>query len=289
MRVVRTVAEVRALRRPRARIGLVPTMGAFHDGHLSLMSRARKECDVLVVSLFVNAPQFDEAADLKAYPRDEHRDGALAAQAGVDVLFVPDHREVYPEGFSTTVSVGGISERLEGESRGRAHFDAVATVVCKLLNMVGPDVAYFGAKDAQQVLLIQRMVRDLDIPVRVEVCPTVREADGLALSSRNTRLSAEERERATALHRALGTAADAVRAGERDAQAVSAAARAELEHAGVQTEYFELVDTGTLAPVTRIDEAALALVAARIGETRLIDNQTLFAIPMAESSHHRSH
>jgi pantoate--beta-alanine ligase len=285
---VRTVADVRAeLAQPRrasARIGLVPTMGAFHDGHLSLMQRARLECDVVVVSLFVNAAQFDEAADLAIYPRDEQRDLALADEAGVDVLFAPSEEEVYPDGFATTVSVSGITDRLEGAARGRAHFDAVATVVTKLLNMVGPDVAYFGAKDAQQALVIRRVVDDLNLQVRIEVCPIVREPDGLAMSSRNARLSARERERAVALHRALLAAADAVRGGERRASAVTALARAELDGAGVQTEYFELVRADTLAPLDRIDGSALAIVAASVGGARLIDNQTLSTSPLAGSA-----
>jgi pantoate--beta-alanine ligase len=292
MRVVRTVAEARAAlaqpRRASARIGLVPTMGAFHDGHLSLMRRARRECEVVVVSLFVNAPQFNEPSDLAAYPRDEQRDLALATAEGVDILFVPAEREVYPEGFATTVSVAGITERLEGTARGRAHFDAVATVVTKLLNVIGPEVAYFGAKDAQQALVIRAVVRDLDLPVRIEVCPTVREPDGLAMSSRNALLSPPERERALALHRALLAADAAVRGGERDAAIVTARARAELDQAGVQTEYLELVQTDTLAPLERIDGTALALVAARFGGTRLIDNQTLSTASAAGSAHNGS-
>ena len=178
-------------------------MGALHDGHLSLIRRARATCDEVVVSLFVNPAQFNEASDLAAYPRDEARDGALAAEAGVDLLFAPALAEVYPPGFATTVHVGGVTETLEGEHRGVAHFDGVATVVTKLLNMVGPDVAFFGQKDAQQALVIRRLVRDLDLPVRIEVCPTVREADGLALSSRNVHLRGADRERALALRDAL--------------------------------------------------------------------------------------
>src|SRR6185437_10678172 len=197
MNVVHTVAELRAAlvgpRRAGQTIGLVPTMGAFHDGHLSLMRRARRDCDVVVVSLFVNPAQFNDPADLERYPRDHERDRALAAELGVDHLFAPAVEEVYPPGFATTVSVSGITEALEGAHRGRAHFDGVATVVTKLFNMVSPDVAYFGQKDAQQALVIRRLVRDLDMPVRIEVCPTVRESDGLALSSRNAHLSAADR------------------------------------------------------------------------------------------------
>src|ERR1700759_3865173 len=181
MKIVRTVAELRAEllepRRAGRRIGLVPTMGAFHDGHLSLMRRARRDCAVVVVSLFVNPTQFNDPADLNGYPRDPERDGALAAEIGVDYLFVPSSEEVYPPGFATTVSVRGVTDTLEGAHRGRAHFDGVATMVTKLFNMVSPDVAYFGQKDAQQAVVIQQFVRDLNIPVAIEICPTVREPD----------------------------------------------------------------------------------------------------------------
>jgi pantoate--beta-alanine ligase len=279
VRTLRTVSELRtALSRPRhegATIGLVPTMGAFHEGHLSLIRRAREDCDEVVVSLFVNPAQFNESADLSAYPRDEVRDAALAADLGVDYLFAPPVEEVYPGGFSTTVSVARISEPLEGIHRGPEHFHGVATVVTKLFNMVGPDVAYFGQKDAQQVLVIKRLVRDLDLTVRVEVCPIVREPDGLAMSSRNIRLSPDERERATALSRALRSIAEAVAGGEHDASALRARATAVLEAAGVEPEYFEIVSTENLAAVDRIEGDVLALVAARVGAIRLIDNHPL--------------
>jgi pantoate--beta-alanine ligase len=281
MRTLRTVAELRAAltqpRRAGRRIGLVPTMGSFHDGHLSLMRRAREDCDVVVVSLFVNPSQFNEPADLETYPRDERADAALAAEAGVDYLFAPPAREVYPPGYATTVSVAGVTESLEGAHRGRGHFDAVTTVVTKLFNMAAPDVAYFGQKDAQQAFVIRRLVRDLDIPVRIEVCPTVREPDGLAMSSRNARLSESERARAGGLHRALRAARQAVAAGERDAAAARATALAELSCAGVEAEYFELVSADTLTPVRHIDDGdgVLAMVAGRVGATRLIDNDTI--------------
>jgi pantoate--beta-alanine ligase len=276
MNVVRTVAELRGALAPARRegrsIGLVPTMGALHDGHLSLMRRARQECDVVVVSLFVNPTQFNETADLAGYPRDEARDAALAAELGVDWLFAPPAEEVYPAGFATTVSVDGVTDRLEGEHRGRAHFAGVATVVCKLLNMAAPDVAYFGQKDAQQTVVIRRMVRDLDIPARIEVCPTVRAADGLALSSRNALLSPRDRERATALHRALSAVRAAVAAGERDPARAAAAGLDELLAAGATVEYLQLVDPATMSPPAVIDRDVLAVVAARVGEVRLIDN-----------------
>jgi pantoate--beta-alanine ligase len=268
-------AELRAPRREEHSIGLVPTMGALHDGHLSLIRAARADCDVVVVSLFVNPTQFDEAADLAAYPRDEARDAALAADAGADLLFVPDAAAVYPPDFATTVHVAGVTETLEGAHRGIAHFDGVTTVVTKMLNMVGPDVAYFGQKDAQQALVIHRLVRDLDLPVRVEVRPTVREPDGLALSSRNVHLHDADRERALALSQALRAAEAAVASGERDAGAIRAAALAALRDHRVEPEYLELVSPADLAPVARVDGETLLAVAARVGDTRLIDNTIL--------------
>ncbi len=279
MRTLGTVAGLRgALAEPRRggqTIGLVPTMGSFHEGHLSLIRRAREKCDELVVSLFVNPAQFDQHADLVRYPRDEAGDAALAAEAGVDYLFAPAVEEMYPPGFATTVSVAGITETLEGVHRGRGHFDGVATVVTKLFNIVGPDVAYFGQKDAQQALVIKRFVRDLDIPVRVEVCPTVREPDGLAMSSRNALLSPDERARAVVISRALIRAQEAVAAGERDAAKVAGEVRAQMTSEGVEPEYLELVSTDTLAPVGVIDDDVLAVVAAQIGPARLIDSQIM--------------
>jgi pantoate--beta-alanine ligase len=288
MNTVRTVAELRSELAPERRagrtIGLVPTMGAFHEGHLSLIRRAREQCDVVVVSLFVNPAQFNEAADLARYPRDEARDSRLAAALGVDFLFAPSTEEIYPDGFSTTVTVAGLTDRLEGAKRGRAHFDGVATVVAKLFNIVGPDRAYFGQKDAQQVAVIARMARDLNLPVQIVVGATVRERDGLAMSSRNERLSCAERDRATALYRALRAAEESVAAGERDAAAVLAAAGAEL--LTVDAEYFELVDPDTFEPIRgRIDGDVLAVVAARVGGadgTRLIDNHTISVPSTAE-------
>ena len=278
MRTVRTVAELRAALKPARRegrtIGLVPTMGFLHEGHLSLIRRARAECDEVVVSLFVNPAQFNDPADLENYPRDEVRDAGLAADAGAGLLFAPEPSEVYPGGFSTTVAVRGITEPLEGAHRGVAHFDGVTTVVTKLFNMVGPDVAYFGQKDAQQALVIRKLVRDLDMPVRVEVEPTVREPDGLAMSSRNVRLNGT-REQALALHRALRAAEEAVAAGERDAAAVREVALAAMHELHVEPEYLELVNTDTLTPVTTIDGEVLLAVAAEVGGVRLIDNTLL--------------
>jgi pantoate--beta-alanine ligase len=273
MKTVRTIAEVRealhALPRP---VGLVPTMGALHEGHVSLLEHARSSCATVVMSLFVNPAQFAPTEDLDAYPRDEARDAELARSAGVDLLFAPSRPEIYPQGFATSVVVRGLSEPLEGVSRGPEHFHGVATVVTKLLNIISPQVAYFGQKDAQQALVIKRLVRDLDIPVSVEVCATVREGDGLALSSRNAYLSKAERARAAGLSRALRSAAALIEAGERDGAAAAAAARSELERDQIDPEYLALVDPETLAPVAQIDAPVLVAVAARIGRARLIDN-----------------
>ena len=279
MRTVRTIAELRAhLARVRAggrTVGLVPTMGAFHAGHHSLIRAAREAHDELVVSLFVNPAQFNEAADLAAYPRDEARDAAEAAALGADVLFAPPVEEIYPPGFSTTVHVAGLTDVLEGAHRGAAHFDGVCTVVTKLLNIVAPDAAYFGQKDAQQLAVVRRLVRDLDLPVCIEGLPTVRDDDGVALSSRNAHLSPAERERARALSRGLRAAAALVAAGERDGGPLVAAEHAELAAEGIEPEYVALVDPDSFEALTRLDGRALLAVAARVGATRLIDNVLL--------------
>ena len=280
MKTLRTVAELRAAlngpRRAGRSIGLVPTMGALHEGHLSLVRRARAGCDEVVVTLFVNPTQFDQSADLAAYPRDEQRDAALAAEAGADVLFAPPAGEIYPLGFATTVTVDEISAPLEGAERGPAHFAGVATVVTKLLNMAQPDVAYFGQKDAQQVAVIRRVVRDLDLPVRIEVGETVRDADGLALSSRNVRLRPDDRRRALALHRGLQAIRACHAAGERDATILAAIGRAAMSELGVAPEYLALVAPDTFAPVPTVGEQpVLVAVAARVGDVRLIDNDIL--------------
>jgi pantoate--beta-alanine ligase len=281
MKTVRTVAELRetlrSARREERVIGLIPTMGALHEGHLSLIRHARATCEVVVVSLFVNPAQFNAAGDLAAYPRDEERDAALAAEAGADVLFAPALEEVYPPGFATTVHVSGLTETLEGEHRGRSHFDGVATVVTKLLNMVGPEVAFFGQKDAQQALVVRALVRDLDLPVRIEVRPTVREHDGLALSSRNIHLRGADRERALALRDALAAAEASLHAGERDADVLRAAALAAMRGRGVEPDYLELVRPDDLTPVSRVEGEVLVAVAASVGTTRLIDNTILNA------------
>jgi pantoate--beta-alanine ligase len=276
VKTLRTITEVRAhvasARRAGRSVGLVPTMGAFHGGHEALIRAARAACDEVVVSLFVNPTQFNEAADLDAYPRTEASDAAIAAELGVDVLFAPPVAEIYPDGFATSVHVAGLSAVLEGAERGPEHFDGVCTVVCKLFNIVAPDVAYFGQKDAQQVVVIRRMLRDLSLPVRLEIVATVREPDGLALSSRNARLSAPDRERATALRGGLDAAQAIVAAGETDPAPAEAAGRAAMRAAGVEPEYFAVVDPGTLDRVERIDGRVLVVVAARVGPARLIDN-----------------
>lgn len=281
MKILRTIPEIRAAvrdaRREGSTVGLVPTMGAFHEGHLSLMRRAREQNDLVVVSLFVNPTQFGANEDLGAYPRDEARDAALAEAGGVDILFAPAASEIYPDGFATNIHVAGLTDVLDGAARGPHHFDGVATVVTKLFGIVQPDVAYFGQKDAQQILVVRRVVRDLDLDVRIEACPIVREADGLAMSSRNVYLDAEARARATALNRALDAAASVFEAGERDAASILSAAYRVLADAGITPEYLELRDASTLESVTRVEGDALLALAARVGAARLIDNHTLKA------------
>jgi pantoate--beta-alanine ligase len=277
MVTVRTVAELRAALAPHRRagrsIGLVPTMGAFHAGHLELMRAARAATGVVVVSLFVNPTQFGETSDLEQYPRDEAADVAQAEAEGVDVLFAPEVEEVYPAGFATAVRVSGVTEPLEGVARGPEHFEGVATIVLKLLNMSRPDVAFFGQKDAQQAVVIRRLVADLDVPVRIETVPTVREPDGLAMSSRNGRLAGADRERARALSAALEATSRAIEAGERDAAALAAHGREAMQPFDVEPEYLALVDPETLTPLDELNgRGALVAVAARVGAVRLIDN-----------------
>jgi len=279
-RVVRSVGELRAALLPHRReghtIGLVPTMGFLHAGHVSLLEAARAETDVVVMSLFVNPTQFGAGEDLDRYPRDEERDLRLAAAAGVDFVYAPPVEEVYPDGFATTVEVGGsLTGILEGDpaSRGPGHFRGVTTVVAKLFNSVQPDVAYFGRKDAQQAVVIERMTRDLDFPVEIAVLPTVREDDGLALSSRNAYLTAEQRERAAGISRALQAAEEAARGGETSTDALVEAARNELRSAGIEPEYVEARHAEDLSPVAELNgRPVLVAVAARVGRARLIDN-----------------
>jgi pantoate--beta-alanine ligase len=258
MRTIRTVAELRAhLKNTPGSVGLVPTMGALHAGHESLIRAAREENDVVVVSLFVNPAQFNDPRDLEAYPRDERRDGQIAERHGADVLFAPAQDEVYRAGASTKVIVEGLGEVYEGAHRGPGHFAGVCTVVAKLFNMVQPDRAYFGQKDAQQVAVLKRMVADIDFPLEIRVQPTIRDPDGLALSSRNARLSPEERRRALALNAALQAAAHGgLEAGE-----------AVLAENAIEPDYFAAVD-----PETFETPGDLIVIAATIGTTRLIDN-----------------
>ncbi|MGO1801273.1 MAG: pantoate--beta-alanine ligase [Microbacteriaceae bacterium] len=279
MRTLRTIPEVRAaVREARAKdqsVGLVPTMGAFHDGHLSLMREARRQNHLVVVSLFVNPTQFGANEDLSSYPRDEQHDAARAEQAGVDILFAPEASEIYPDGFATSIHVSGVTEMLDGATRGPHHFDGVATVVAKLFGIVRPDAAYFGQKDAHQIAVVRRLVRDLDLDVRIEACPIVREPDGLAMSSRNVYLDPAARAQATALNRALDAAAAVHESGERDGERMLDAARRVLTDAGITPEYLELRDALTLQPVTSVEADALLAVAARVGAARLIDNHIL--------------
>jgi len=286
-RPVRTAAELRgalASARQEARtIGLVPTMGFLHPGHLSLLAAARAQADVVVMSLFVNPAQFGDAEDLAAYPRDEGRDLALAAEAGVDLVFAPTSDEIYPAGFATHVEVEGLTDVLCGdpERRGAAHFRGVTTVVAKLLNLADPDLVFFGQKDAQQAIVIRRMVRDLGFQAEVVVLPTVREADGLAMSSRNSYLEPPERERAVALSQALEAAESKVAAG---LPAAIEAARTVLAGAGIEPEYLEARYADDLLPAQSFNgRPVLVAVAARVGRARLIDNVVVGA---AGDKHH---
>ncbi len=258
------------------RVGVVPTMGAFHGGHISLMRRAREETDLVVVTVFVNPLQFGDADDLAAYPRDEEHDRRIAGEIGVDLLFAPAEKEMYPTvPPEVTVEPGPLGDRLEGASR-PGHFRGVATVVAKLLHAVGPARAYFGEKDAQQLAVIRRAVRDLSFPVEVVACPTVREPDGLALSSRNRSLTPEQREAAGCLFLALSEASERARAGERDAARLIAAMAREVGATPLaRLDYAAVVDDETFDDVREISRPARALVAARFGQVRLIDNLLL--------------
>jgi pantoate--beta-alanine ligase len=285
-RTVRTVAALRAAvsaaRRSGHVVGLVPTMGSLHEGHLSLLHAARRQCGFVVMSLFVNPAQFGPGEDYDRYPRDERHDAELADAAGVDLLFAPPLDVMYPEGFSTSVEVTGLTDVLCGAStsRGHSHFTGVATVVAKLLNMCAPDVAFFGQKDYQQSVVIRRLARDLDIPVRIEVCPTVREPDGLALSSRNAYLDPEQRQRAAGINQALAAAAQAAREGAGRAE-VREAALGVLRARGIEPEYVEALRADDLSvPRWEPGERLVVAIAAPLGRARLIDN-TLIELPSA--------
>ncbi|WP_027717454.1 pantoate--beta-alanine ligase [Desulfovirgula thermocuniculi] len=279
MVILHTVKEVRDfVRRARAEgktVGFVPTMGYFHEGHLSLMRRAREECGVVVVSIFVNPLQFGPREDYQRYPRDFQRDRELAEGAGVDAIFYPSVEEMYPPGYATYVEVQGITECLCGVFR-PGHFRGVTTVVAKLFNIVQPDRAYFGQKDAQQALVIKKMVRDLNMDLEVVVLPTVREEDGLAMSSRNVYLSPRERQLAAAIPRSLRAAEEVYKAGERQAEKIVELVRGVLgESPGIEIEYVEVRSLPNLEPLERVEGPALLALAVRIGPARLIDNTVL--------------
>ena len=276
MEIFRTISEMRAAsraaRRNDKRLGLVPTMGALHEGHLSLVRAAKKQCDLVAASIFVNPTQFGPNEDLARYPRNFERDCELLKKEEVDFLFAPSVDEMYPAGTVTTVSVEGLSDRLCGKSR-PGHFRGVATVVSKLFHIVEPDMAFFGQKDAAQVAVIKAMVRDLNFPVEIEVCPIVREPDGLAMSSRNAYLSPEERKSALVLYRSLSTVQDLFNRGEQKVDALIAAGqRVFLEEHSVRLDYFEIVDPSSLELVVEVNTNALVAIAGYVGATRLIDN-----------------
>jgi pantoate--beta-alanine ligase len=277
-RVISAVAEwkelLRAARQRGATIGVVPTMGALHEGHLSLVDAARRNCDLVVVTIFVNPTQFGPGEDFSRYPRTLEADVRLLALRGVDVVFAPETGAMYGPNHATSVEVLGPALTLEGDSR-PSHFRGVATIVLKLFNVLQPDRAFFGRKDYQQTLVVRRMVADLDVPVEVVVCPIVREPDGLAMSSRNVYLSAAERRRALSLSQSLRRGMEMVSAGECDATAIQAAMREILLAAEVEIDYIAICDAETLAPLERLNGPAVALVAARVGATRLIDNELL--------------
>jgi pantoate--beta-alanine ligase len=275
MRTLKSIAEVRAWRRDAGAVGFVPTMGFLHAGHVSLVERARRENDGVAASIFVNPTQFGPREDFAAYPRDFARDAALLQAAGCDIVFAPEVAEMYPAGAGTVVDAGPVSGPLEGERR-PGHFRGVATVVLKLLNVVQPTRAYFGQKDAQQLGVIRRVVRDLDVPVEIVGCPTLREPDGLAMSSRNTYLDADQRRAAPVLFRALQAATAAWEAGERDAEALR---RRMSEVLGAEPlarpDYVSVADPTTFAELDRVDGAALLSMAVFVGRARLIDNVVL--------------
>ncbi|HKD72801.1 MAG TPA: pantoate--beta-alanine ligase [Candidatus Acidoferrum sp.] len=279
METVRTIAwmkeKAREARLDQRVIGFVPTMGALHAGHMALVKRAKKECAPVYASIFVNPTQFGPSEDLSRYPRPLEADIEKLTEAEVDALFLPEAAEIYPKGFSTYVQVEGLSDRLEGKSR-PGHFRGVATVVMKLFETVEPHFAYFGRKDAQQVRIIQQMVKDLNLDVEIVACPIVREADGLAISSRNTYLRADERKAATVLYRALVAARREIAAGARDTLELQRAMRKEFQGEPLATvNYAEIVDAGSFEPVVRVTGRSYALLAVYIGKTRLIDNMLI--------------
>jgi pantoate--beta-alanine ligase len=276
LKICSTIDEIRAacraIRREGRRLGFVPTMGALHAGHLSLVRAAKTSCDAVAASIFVNPTQFGPNEDLAKYPRTFERDRELLEREGVEILFAPAVEEMYPVGAVTWVTVEGLSDKLDGLSR-PGHFRGVTTVVAKLFNIVDPDAAFFGQKDAAQIAIIRRMVRDLNLPVEIGACPIVREADGLALSSRNVYLNAEQRKQSLVLHRSLQRVKEMADAGERNAAKLTAAGRAEFaSEPSVRLDYFAIVDPNTLDPVEKASDGTLIAVAAYVGNTRLIDN-----------------
>src|SRR5689334_4693673 len=282
MKICSTIEQVRdALRDPRLKqvsIGLVPTMGALHAGHLSLVRAAKNRCGLVVVSIFVNPTQFAPTEDLAKYPRSLERDCEALRSEGTDIVFTPSADEMYGAGASTWVTVEGLSERLDGASR-PGHFRGVTTVVSKLLNIVQPQAAFFGQKDAAQVAIIRKMVRDLNFSVQIVICPIVRESDGLAMSSRNAYLNPQERKQALVLSRSLRHVQSLIERGERSADKLIAAGRQAIaEEPGVRPDYFEVVDPDTLDPVKEVANGALVAVAGYVGKTRLIDNLLLPAM-----------
>jgi len=279
MNICSTIAEARAACRAahlsRKRVGLVPTMGALHEGHLSLVRAARAQCDAVAASIFVNPTQFGPTEDLSKYPRPFDLDRRLLENEGVEILFAPPVEEIYPQGAVTWVVVEGLGEKLDGRSR-PGHFRGVTTIVAKLFHILEPDAAFFGQKDAAQLAVIRRMVRDLNFPIEIVACPIVREADGLAMSSRNAYLNQEERARALVLQRALQEARNHFHAGERSAaRLISAGKDVFAREPQIRLDYFEIVDPDTLDPVEQISQEALVAVAAYVGTTRLIDNVVL--------------
>ena len=279
MKICNTIAAMRAASRSQRnagkRLGLVPTMGALHEGHLSLMRAARSQCDLVAASLFVNPLQFGPGEDLAKYPRDFEGDRALLEKVGVDFLFAPGVEEMYPAGAVTYVTVEGLSDKLDGQSR-PGHFRGVTTVVAKLFHIVEPDVAFFGQKDAAQVAIIQHMVRDLNFPVQIVVCPIIREADGLAMSSRNAYLDSQQRKSAAVLYRSLMRVQEQFDQGERrGAKLIEAGQRVFTEEPSVRLDYFEIVDPETLDRVDVVSQQSLVAIAAFVGKTRLIDNIVL--------------
>ncbi len=278
MRTARTPAEARDIVRERKRsgksIGFVPTMGALHEGHQSLVRMARENTDFVVSSIFVNPKQFGPREDLAGYPRDEADDSGILERLGCDLLFIPEGREMYTPNDRTRLTVRDLSGTLCGASR-PGHFDGVVLVVAKLLNIVQPDVAFFGQKDAQQAVIVQRMVADLDFPVRIRLGPTVREQDGLAMSSRNRYLGGDERSRAPALYRALEAARGAIEGGERAPSVVSSLMKGIMEEAGFEVDYAEAVDGAALGMIDRLEGTVLLAAAGRMGRARLIDNIAL--------------